>query len=42
MPLPGQSGLDDLGFNGVFQKPVNFDLLLNVLQNTEKVLRKFS
>ncbi|MBC7363685.1 MAG: response regulator [Candidatus Aminicenantes bacterium] len=25
-------GLDELGFNGVFQKPVNFDLLLSVLE----------
>jgi CheY-like chemotaxis protein len=25
-------GLDELGFNGVFQKPVNFDLLLIVLE----------
>ncbi|HEK85206.1 MAG: response regulator [Candidatus Saccharicenans sp.] len=25
-------GLDDLGFNGVFQKPVNFELLLSVLE----------
>ncbi|MBN1531544.1 MAG: response regulator [Spirochaetes bacterium] len=24
-------GLSDLGFNGVFQKPVNFDLLLSVI-----------
>lgn len=24
-------GLDELGFNGVFQKPVNFDLLLSVM-----------
>ncbi len=25
-------GLDELGFNGVFQKPVNFDLLLSVME----------
>ncbi len=29
-------GLDELGFNGVFQKPVNFDLLLSVLENHRK------
>lgn len=29
-------GLDELGFNGVFQKPVNFDLLLNVLEKHRK------
>ncbi|MDI6846397.1 MAG: response regulator [Candidatus Saccharicenans sp.] len=29
-------GLDELGFNGVFQKPVNFDLLLNVLDKHRK------
>ena len=29
-------GLDELGFNGVFQKPVNFDLLLSVLEKHRK------
>jgi CheY-like chemotaxis protein len=29
-------GLDELGFNGVFQKPVNFDLLLEVLEKHRK------
>ncbi|MDI6698553.1 MAG: response regulator [Candidatus Saccharicenans sp.] len=29
-------GLDELGFNGVFQKPVNFDLLLSVLDKHRK------
>ncbi|NPV82494.1 MAG: response regulator [Candidatus Aminicenantes bacterium] len=29
-------GLDDLGFSGVFQKPVNFDLLLSVLEKHRK------
>jgi DNA-binding response OmpR family regulator len=27
----GNIGLGDLGFNGVFQKPINFDLLLSVV-----------
>ncbi|HOJ26032.1 MAG TPA: response regulator [Candidatus Saccharicenans sp.] len=29
-------GLDELGFNGVFQKPVNFDLLLGVIEKHRK------
>jgi len=30
-------GLGDLGFSGVFQKPVNFDLLLSVIGRFAKV-----
>jgi len=29
-------GLDDLGVDGVFQKPVNFDLLLSVIEKHRK------
>ncbi len=29
-------GISELGFNGVFQKPVNFDLLLSVIEKHRK------